>query len=171
MFSSVSPRLLFISYTAEDGYWFLNLPDDIFNSKGETTQDPLAGIWFRIEKGPPIGPGLHGYDESGVVYEGMWSNLLEILFQIFVINTAESNTVKAPLRWKTRPGRRRNWALEIAFLFIAAARFCSLLTIAGYVSSVRHGLRESCDYWSSCDCERRRLLLAQSSICYLSCSN
>ncbi|EUC30524.1 hypothetical protein COCCADRAFT_103706 [Bipolaris zeicola 26-R-13] len=44
--------------------------DDIFNSKGETTQDPLAGIWFRIEKGPPIGPGLHGYDESGVVYEG-----------------------------------------------------------------------------------------------------
>lgn len=45
--------------------------DDIFNTKESTTEDPLAGIWFRIEKGgPPVGPGIHGYDESGVVYEG-----------------------------------------------------------------------------------------------------
>ncbi|KAF2993858.1 hypothetical protein E8E13_000661 [Curvularia kusanoi] len=44
--------------------------DDIFNTTAETFQNPLAGIWFRIEKGPPVGPGIHDYDESGVVYEG-----------------------------------------------------------------------------------------------------
>ena len=48
------------------------MADDIFNTKESTPQDPLAGIWYRIEKGgPPVGPGVHGYDESGVVYEGM----------------------------------------------------------------------------------------------------
>jgi hypothetical protein len=30
----------------------------------------MAGIWFRIERGPPAGPGVHDYDESGVVWEG-----------------------------------------------------------------------------------------------------
>lgn len=44
---------------------------DIFNTPDTTLKDPLAGIWFRIEKGPPVGPGIHGYDEAGVVWEGM----------------------------------------------------------------------------------------------------
>ncbi|KAH4064322.1 hypothetical protein HBI38_172540 [Parastagonospora nodorum] len=42
--------------------------DDLLESK--TTKDPMVGIWFRIEQGPPVGPGVHAYDESGVVFEG-----------------------------------------------------------------------------------------------------
>ncbi|KAG9854675.1 hypothetical protein KCU98_g1878, partial [Aureobasidium melanogenum] len=42
---------------------------DIFNTPDTTLRDPLAGIWFRIEQGPPVGPGVHGYDEAGVVWE------------------------------------------------------------------------------------------------------
>lgn len=45
-------------------------PGDIFGTKAETSSDRLAGIWFRIEKGPEVGPGVHSYDESGVVWEG-----------------------------------------------------------------------------------------------------
>ncbi|KAL1583156.1 hypothetical protein WHR41_07919 [Cladosporium halotolerans] len=43
---------------------------DIFGTKAEANLDRLAGIWFRIEKGPEVGPGVHSYDESGVVWEG-----------------------------------------------------------------------------------------------------
>ncbi|KAH0043885.1 hypothetical protein KCU78_g497, partial [Aureobasidium melanogenum] len=42
---------------------------DIFNTPDTTLRDPLAGIWFRIEQGPPVGPGVHGYDEAGMVWE------------------------------------------------------------------------------------------------------
>lgn len=70
VFFGKSPYLL-RSYEIRNRILIVTLLDDIFNSKGQTIQDPLAGIWFRIEKGgPPIGPGIHGYDESGVVYEG-----------------------------------------------------------------------------------------------------
>ena len=51
------------------------LKDDIFNTKDASAQDPLAGIWFRIEQGPPIGPGVYSYDEAGVVWEGTFSCL------------------------------------------------------------------------------------------------
>ena len=57
------------------------LQDDIFNTKDASAQDPLAGIWFRIEQGPPIGPGVYSYDEAGVVWEGT----------IFLHQTIESN--------------------------------------------------------------------------------
>ncbi|KAG9569237.1 hypothetical protein KCU71_g2356, partial [Aureobasidium melanogenum] len=49
-------------------YW-----SDVFNTPDTTLKDPLAGIWFRIEKGPPVGPGVHGYDEAGVVWEDIQS--------------------------------------------------------------------------------------------------
>lgn len=39
----------------------------------------MVGIWFRIEKGPEVGPGVHGYDESGVVYEGIAARLVSSL--------------------------------------------------------------------------------------------
>ncbi|EGP84242.1 unnamed protein product [Zymoseptoria tritici ST99CH_1A5] len=44
---------------------------DIAGTKdADRAQDRLVGIWFRIEKGPEVGPGIHGYDECGVVWEG-----------------------------------------------------------------------------------------------------
>jgi hypothetical protein len=58
-----------------------NLQDDLFESK--TTKDPMVGIWFRIEQGPPVGPGVHAYDESGVVFEGTDS---DGLFSLKLLN-------------------------------------------------------------------------------------
>merc|ERR1711939_835071 len=43
---------------------------DIFGTTAEHSTDRMAGIWFRIEKGPEAGPPRHTYDESGVVWEG-----------------------------------------------------------------------------------------------------
>jgi hypothetical protein len=49
----------------------LDTTGDIFGTKSGSSSDRLVGIWFRIEKGPEAGPGVHDYDESGVVFEGM----------------------------------------------------------------------------------------------------
>ncbi|KAI7081983.1 hypothetical protein KC356_g8738 [Hortaea werneckii] len=43
---------------------------DIFGTNSKHSTDRMAGIWFRIEKGPEAGPPRHTYDESGVVWEG-----------------------------------------------------------------------------------------------------
>lgn len=49
----------------------LKISGDIFGTNEETQSDRMAGIWFRIEKGSEAGPGVHDYDESGIVWEGI----------------------------------------------------------------------------------------------------
>lgn len=54
---------------------YMTLLGDIFGTTAEHSTDRMAGIWFRIEKGPEAGPPRHTYDESGVVWEGTMTSL------------------------------------------------------------------------------------------------